>query len=285
MSHLYTPRTIREALDFGIRSLQEAGIEHPGLEAEVLLSSILRLDRIRLYTEKIYRLALLEWEMFEAFIAKRSHHMPVAYILNQKEFYGRTFYVDPSVLIPRPETEELVEIALKANLPHNGRILDVGTGSGCIGLTIALERPDLQVDATDVSVEALRVASRNQKNLLVNDRVKLYQGNLLEPVLSNRYDGILSNPPYIHPSERKDLSREVLEYEPELALFDPDPTQLYLEFIKNALPLLKDGGLILLETSPRWARAIQNHPGKENAKVDILHDSSQKERFVLVRQM
>jgi release factor glutamine methyltransferase len=171
--------------------------------------------------------------------------VPVQYIVGRQEFYGRYFSVNPSVLIPRPETELLVERVLALRPAAGSRIIDVGTGSGCIGITLALELPETHVTLTDVSFAALQTARANAKSLGAN--VGIACMDLLEAV-SGPFDFIASNPPYVSRAETSRLQREVREHEPHVALFAADDgLAAYRQLIPSASRLLRPGGYLLME--------------------------------------
>jgi len=210
--------------------LQGRGIENPRLDAEVLISHVLKCDRIRLYTHFDQPVTEDERTTLRELARRRGQGEPVAYLTGVREFFSRDFAVNQSVLIPRPETEHVVECALawyRHAQPRAPRICDVGTGSGAIGITLACEIPDAQVVLTDLSPEALAVAEGNAQKLGVGDRVTCVQANLLTPqesagaaaeALEKNFDIIVSNPPYIAEGDLAGLPRDVAHFEPHLAL-------------------------------------------------------------------
>lgn len=204
---------------------------------------------------------------------------PLAYLLGSAGFYRREFLVDPRVLIPRPETEHLID----AVLAHGGtRFLDVGTGSGAIACTLAAELADARVDAVDSSPDALDVARENARRLNVADRVRFHHGDLLEPVADNTYDAIVANLPYV-PDGDGDAG---LRFEPAVALYaGPDGLDAYRRFFAAAPPFVRPGGLVLAEGAPpiapgllALARAAFPH-----ARVSLERDYGGRERYVAVR--
>lgn len=186
------------------------------LEAELLAALALDRPRRWLYAHGEFVPDPDTLRRFEALVRKRLNGMPIAYLSGRREFYGREFEVDPRVLIPRPETEHLIEFALHLDLPEQARIADVGTGSGCILLTLACERPKWNCIGCDLSAEALQVAELNRTRLAA-DNVELRQGDLLEPLAGSSFDLILSNPPYVAEGDPH-LDRGDLRYEPLIAL-------------------------------------------------------------------
>lgn len=207
---------------------------------------------------------------------------PVQYILGEAEFGGRTFHVEPGVLIPRPETYELCQWSLPLTpAKWKGRILDIGTGSGCIACTLAAEIPNAEVSAWDISDIALRIAAENAKrtNALVSfEKVDVLN---LSP-LTSRFDIIVSNPPYICKKERATMERNVLEHEPELALFvpDDDPLLFYRAIAHYAAKALKPDGALYFEINPLYVNEMQQMLGEEGfSHTEIRNDQFGKQRF------
>ena len=209
--------TIREVLDWTAKDFAGRGIESPRLDAELLVAKALGTDRIGLYLDLDRPLGDTERGAIRPLVARRREREPVAYILGYRDFYGRRFKVTADVLIPRPDTETLVEHALEC-VPEDAasRVLDVGTGSGALAVTIAAERPLAMVVATDISEAALKVAADNAEQLGVADRIRFERADLLSG--AEQYDVIVSNPPYIPKSDMESLQVEVREHEPTCAL-------------------------------------------------------------------
>jgi len=261
-------QTIREALLWASSFLQEAGTKDPRFEAELILRHCLRLDRTAFLARMADPFPAEAAGCVSALAKRRAAHEPVQYMLGEQSFYGREFIVEPGVLIPRPETEILVEqILLKAEqlwtdaagLPL--RVADIGTGSGAIALTLACERPNWQVSTVDLSTDALAIAGRNAERLGVRERVTFLQGDLLAPLLERergkRLDILVSNPPYI-PSEVVDgLDREVRDYEPRLALDGgEDGLECYRRLCAGLPGLLKRTALIGFEVGIDQAQDV-----------------------------
>lgn len=184
---------------------------------------------------------------FRALLGRRLTGEPIAYVLGEREFYGRSFAVDPRVLIPRPETEHLIEAVLELDLPWRPAILDVGTGSGCLAVTLALERPEATIVATDLSPGALAVAAANARAHSVADRVQLVAADLTAPLDLARFALVVSNPPYIDPAGRDKLSLEITDFEPSRALFAPAGGRSILDRLSAELPGLRSGTPVLVE--------------------------------------
>jgi release factor glutamine methyltransferase len=278
------PRTLLDFLGLASDFLDERGAENARLNAELLLCEVVGLKRIELYLAFDRPLARDEIDAYRSLLARRAKGEPLQYILGFTEFYGRRFRVGRDVLIPRPETEVLVETALErisADQTSHGVdashvIADIGTGTGCIGLTLAAECPDARVIATDVSDNAIAVARQNAVELGLTDRVEFRLGDLLEPVAGEPVIGIVSNPPYVAEADREKLQVEVRDHEPALALFAGedglDVIRRLIEAAPRALPDLRFVALeIGLGQSDRvaelWRRSA---PDWELAKVRDL---------------
>jgi release factor glutamine methyltransferase len=192
-------------------------------------------------------------------VQRRASREPLQYILGTQAFWKHDFLVTPAVLIPRPETELLVETSLELLKDvERPLIVDVGTGSGCIALSLAFERPDAEVHATDISEPALEVARENARRLGLEGRVAFHLGALLDPVahLSGTIDLIVSNPPYVDPAERDTLAPEVRDHEPGTALFTPDPLCVYRALVLGAVVALRPGGCLAVELGQGLAEPV-----------------------------
>ncbi|MCS6831716.1 MAG: peptide chain release factor N(5)-glutamine methyltransferase [bacterium] len=246
--------TINHLIAYGMQVLQQAGVDTPRLDAELLLANVLGVGRAYLYAhpeEEVDAGVLQEWQRH---LERRARREPLAYILGKAEFCGLEFTVTPDVLVPRPETEVLVEAAV-ARQPAT--IADIGTGSGCIAITVAVNLPQAQVWATDISEAALRVARENVERHGVAGRVRLLQGDLLQPLTGMRLDVIVSNPPYVAESERLSLQPEVREWEPSQALFaGDDPLQFHRRLAAEAHFHLREGGWLMVEVGLGQAEAV-----------------------------
>jgi release factor glutamine methyltransferase len=253
------PWTIRRLLDWTRGHFEKQDVDAPRLTAELLLGSILKLARVQLYMDLERPLSKDELAAYKALIQRRLGGEPTQYLLGHKEFYGRPFAVDPRVLIPRSETELLVEAVLRA-LPKDqpARVLDLCTGSGCIAISVAAEREQASVWASDLSGDALAVAKANAEALGVASRVTFYQGDLFAPIPEGAtFDVIVSNPPYIATGELAGLQREV-QREPKLALDGgPDGLTLLGKLVEQAKARLKPGGLLALELGDDQGAAVQ----------------------------
>ncbi|MFQ5701697.1 MAG: peptide chain release factor N(5)-glutamine methyltransferase [Acidobacteriota bacterium] len=250
-------RTASAALKEARRRLSAAGIASARLDAEVLLAHCLRTTREALLVEVAARREILLDESarseFLDLVGMRISREPVAYLVGHKEFWSLDMLVTPAVLIPRPETEHLVERAL-AILPPAGRgplsVIDVGTGSGAIAVALAHERPDVIVAGVDLSAAALQVARANARRHGVEARVHLVQADLLAPFdPARRHDVVVSNPPYLRGNEEDVLMPDVRDYEPRMALFDDEDGGLIARLVDQASGVLRDDGWLLMEVA------------------------------------
>lgn len=236
--------------------LKAAGSDTPVLDARLLLQAAAGISREELIMGPDRALSADQRQHFESFITRRERHEPVSRILGAREFYGRTFRVTPDTLDPRPDTETLIEAALAA-MPVGARLLDLGTGTGAIAVTLLAERPEAQGVATDLSSAALAVARENAVRLGVAERLTLLQGSWFTPV-SGAFDIILSNPPYIPESEIAGLSPDVRNFDPGLALVGgSDGLDPYRIIAASAAPHLAAGGQILVEIGAGQADEIE----------------------------
>ena len=214
-------------------------------DAELLLLHITGLTRAELLTHPQRELSESQMGAYRAAIARRARNEPVQYITGTQEFYGRSFAVTPAVLIPRPETEHLVESVL-ALQPAPKRILDIGTGSGILVITLALELPNATVIATDISAAALEVARQNARSLGAQDRIRFVESDLFTALANERFDCIVANPPYVATDEV--LEPQVRDYEPVTALYaGEDGLTVYRRLIPQAFEHLEPGGHLLIE--------------------------------------
>ncbi|HMF02628.1 MAG TPA: peptide chain release factor N(5)-glutamine methyltransferase [Terriglobia bacterium] len=259
--------TIREALRSAVERLELHHVSNARLTAELVLAHVLSVEREHLYAHDDRVLNEQELQMLEDRLYDRISGVPLQYIVGRQEFYGRYFRVNPSVLIPRPETEYIIEAVLdiqgtRGLPPRPLSMIDVGTGSGCIAVTLALELRGTQVFAADVSFEALLVARENAATL--GAPVRFVCMDVLDAI-QTRFDFIVSNPPYVRRSELSRLQREVREHEPHVALFSPeDELAIYRRLIVGAEEMLKSGGHVIMEVGigmdervlslfgPRW---------------------------------
>ena len=244
---------LQTALRQGTSLLESAGVDVPRLTAEVLLSHALRKERTYLYGHPESELPELGWIHFGRYLHERMGGKPTQYITKKQEFYGRDFRVTPDVLIPRPETEFVVSAALERIRP-GALVVDVGTGSGAIAVTLALESK-ATVAAVDISRAALTVAAHNAQTLKA--AVSFACGDLLSPI--GTADVVVSNPPYIALSDRSTMQREVRDFEPALALFAGESgNDIYERLINQAAQVLKPDGWLILEMGWQSAEPVRS---------------------------
>lgn len=269
---------LRTALLQGQRLLEEGGVAVPRLTAEVLLGHAVGRDRVWLFAHDDEELREVWWIHYGRYLHQRLQGKPTQYITGRQEFYGREFRVNPSVLIPRPETELLVETALAS--PAR-RILDIGTGSGAIAVTLSLETAAL-VAASDISADALHTAKANGTRLGGN--VEWVQCDLGSALAEGSFDLVVSNPPYVAESESATLAREVRDWEPGLALFAGDEgLDVYRRLLPEARRLLKPDGRLLLEAGAGNARQVAEMLGDWD-EVRVLDDLAGLPRVVMARR-
>jgi release factor glutamine methyltransferase len=271
---------IRRALKEGMATLRASRVPSHTLAAELLLMHALTRDRTWMYTHAEALLESAEAEKYYALIARRAAGEPTQYLTGKQEFWGLEFEVTPAVLIPRPETEHVMEAALAGLGPRGLKIhmdtglprekllvADVGTGSGCLAVSLAYELPHADVFATDISAPALEVARRNATRHAVADRINFVQADLLAPFLRPSlttspsplpFDLIVSNPPYVASNEADQLQREVRDHEPREALFGgPTGVEIYARLIEQAGTLLRSGGILVLELGYNSAEHVR----------------------------
>ncbi len=249
--------SVRDALDSALGAITAAGCDTPRLDAELLLAAAMGVDRAVIVSDPGRELTPEQARRFQAYAMRRTQREPVAYILGTKGFRTIDLLVDPRVLIPRPETEHLVEAALE--LPLGARVADVGTGSGAVALALKAERPDLELLATDASADALAVARANADRLGLE--VELLEGDLLAPV-EGPLAAVLSNLPYVADADRGRLAPEITRHEPEIALYAGDDG---LSLIRRLAPQAAASGAALL--------ALEVGFGQAGAVAEIVREA------------
>lgn len=280
--------TRRALLDSATRRLQDAGIDDARRNAEWMLEAALGLDRTTLLTYLGEPVTNEERIAFDALVERRLKREPLQYVVGTTDFYGLRLRVSPAVLIPRPETEEVVEATLgHLSGTETPWVLDVGTGSGAIALALKHERPDAEVFACDVSEDALAVAAENAERLTLP--VTFIHADALAPAFADGvpacFDALVSNPPYVPDHEAESLQPEVRDFEPPTALFTgDDPLVYYRAITGHAGRVLKPGGLIVFETHADFADAVRDlvaESGFERAEVKA--DLAGRDRIVSAR--
>lgn len=262
-------------------TLPESREEIQGI-AYLMFENLLGLSKAQILAEKAIAISPSDEAKLRDAVQRINQHEPVQYVLGEADFFGRKFKVSPAVLIPRPETEELVRLVIDCTTTEGPRVLDIGTGSGCIPVTLALEIPGSIVYATDVSAEALMVAKDNATKL--NAKVTFIENDILKEELTLRaLDVVVSNPPYIAPEEQRDMKSNVVDHEPHLALFTPgdDPLIFYRSIVSKAKAALRSGGLLCVEINERHGEAVGELFTTAGYKdVQIIKDLSGKDRIV-----
>jgi release factor glutamine methyltransferase len=263
--------TLKQALAFGIARLTAEKVPSPRMNAELLLMFTLRCDRAYLYAHPERGLSAEECGHYDAALGERMRGIPAQYITGHQEFWGMDLIVSPAVLIPRPETEHVVEVVL--DIVKSGRgpeqslcIVDAGTGSGCIALALAKELPQADIIAIDLSSSALEIARANAARLLLESRIHFKQADLLDGFEPTSLDFVVSNPPYVGDSEEGQVQLEVRKFEPRDAVFAGERgTEVIERLIPQAHAALKPGGWLVMEISgtiaPEVSRLLQNWKG------------------------
>ena len=254
--------TNRKLLAWAQADFAKRGVESPRLDAELMLAEVLGLSRVQLYMDLERPLAPAELARFRVLVGRRRQREPVAYILGRRGFYGRDFQVSPAVLVPRPDTETVVDRALTI-LPADSqaRVLDLCTGSGAIGITLAAERPGCAVDVTDLSADALAVARRNAGALGVATRMRFFEGDLCAPLPTGAaYALVVVNPPYLSEQELSSLMPEVAQHEPTMALVAGEGGLAFYRRLAHELPpFLALGARLLMEVGQGQASWVSAH--------------------------
>lgn len=253
---------LRSAWKEAAAELRRAGVPSPLLAAEVLLLHVLERTRTWLYAHPEATLDPEQLERYRQLVARRAAGIPTQYLTGRQEFWGLDFEVTPDVLIPRPETEHLVEVVLERLGQQRAaqplRVVDVGTGSGCLAVALARELPQAGVWATDISRPALAVAARNAARHGVAERLRLVHADLLESFEERSFDVVVSNPPYVGRLQADRLPREVVAHEPAVALFaGEEGVELYPRLIAGAARVLRPGGLLVIELSDQVAGRVR----------------------------
>lgn len=284
--------TIAEVYRNAVERLQTAGVEEAALEVTVLLGHVLRLNRVELFLALQQSLSPLQQEQFERLLARRLGREPLAYILGEKEFWSLVFRVSPSVLIPRPETELLIERVLETGRESGGfpgeLILDLGTGTGIIPVVLALELPKSRICAVDLSRAALTIAAANVHRHAVQDRIMLINAHWLQAFQSRPMFGLLlSNPPYINSSALASLEPEVRCFEPRLALDGGVDGMIAIdEILLGAASVLLPGGWLFMEIGSDQGDSLRSRLQAHDCFEDaVIHsDYAGHDRLLQVRK-
>ena len=281
--------TIQKLLNWVTEYLTAKGIESPRLSAELLLSQVLGLKRIELYTQFGQQVPQQQLDKLHDLVKRAGLHEPVAYLTGGTEFYSLELEITADCLIPRPETELLVQRAIEFLRTRSGvqHICDLCTGSGCIAVAIAKNVPDALVTATDISAAALEIAARNVEKHRFKEQVRLLCGDLFEPLIQqldvNEFDLIVCNPPYVSTAEYEKLDKNVKDYEPASALLaGADGMDVYRRIIKKVDEFLKPGAALMLEIGYAQGPAVRKLLEQTGAlgEIKIEKDYHNNDRIV-----
>ena len=279
------PWRIIDVINWGVDYFENKSLENPRLEIEIFLQHILDCKKIDLYINFENEVSSHDLNTLKGYIKRRLENEPSQYIVGKSNFYGRNFYVDNNVLIPRPETEILINACIEfLSMKDNPEIIDIGTGSGCIGITLAKEIPSSNVIAIDCSEEALAVAEKNAKNIGIKN-IDFVKSDFLKQTIDLRADLLVSNPPYIPKEDISNLMADVKEYEPSKALTDNlDGLEFYRVFSKKFDPMIKIDGALIVEVGkdkhPLKAKKIFEKSGPVN--VEMINDYNDDIRVLKV---
>lgn len=278
--------TVLSMLEWGTEFFKNKSVPDPRLSIEWLLAEVLDVNRLDLYLKFDRPLSPDELEQLRPLVKRRARHEPLQYITGYTEFMHARLKVTPDVLIPRIETEQLVEIILDRH-PEDTQctVLDIGTGSGCIPVALKMERPDWEVTSFDISEEALNVARENAE--LNQVEIRFLQGNLLHPddlQIEPGYDIIVSNPPYVLRDEKDKLQKQVVDYEPGTALYADDLESIYKNIIRVAEQYLAENGRLYVEIHESHADEILELFDSHQWSAHHYKDYQEKDRFILAQK-
>lgn len=280
-------QTLAQLLHSSAALLNAAHVDAPRRSAQILAAHVLGLDRVGLLLHEQDQLSPEQATHIQALIARRAQGEPVAYLVGNKEFYGRDFQLNTATLIPRPETELLVDYALNALPPHACTFADLGTGTGCIAISLACERPAWHGIMLDIAPQALAAARNNAARLGAQQRLLPVLGDLTRaPLAAHSLDLVISNPPYIAQAERESLSPEVRAFEPEAALFSPQQGLLHLlATAQAAQKALRGGGLLIMEHGAAQGALLAQSLQKSSfwQEIEIHKDYAGLDRFCSAR--
>ena len=278
---------ISEVLKKSMEILSEHNIENPHLDAQVIIAHVLETEPFRLTVNAEEEIPSNKIKTIQKLIQRRCKHEPVAYITGSKEFYAINFLVNKSTLIPRPETELLVDMAIYY-APLDAKILDIGTGSGAIAIAVKLSRNDLKITAVDISSKALSVAKENAKNILANNDIKFLKSDLfekLENFKSEKFGLIVSNPPYVDINRKNELALDLM-YEPDEALFTEDKgLAIIKKIISQSKEYLTDDGILLLEIGEGQKNEVTKLGLENGFDVSVLSDYSGLPRIAICKRL
>ncbi|HET6528976.1 MAG TPA: peptide chain release factor N(5)-glutamine methyltransferase [Balneolaceae bacterium] len=278
--------TVLSMLEWATDYFKSKNIPDPRHSIEWLLAEMLGVKRLDLYLKFDRPLSPAELDRLRPLVKRRADHEPLQYITGFSEFMNARISVTPAVLIPRLETEQLVETMLAHHPDETLSVLDIGTGSGCIPIALKMERPGWQLSAIDISDEALSVARENARQNEVE--INFSEGNILSPetiTIDGRFDVIVSNPPYISPNEKEILEPQVREFEPHTALFFNDIEMMYQKIIEFSLHNLSENGCLYLELHEQYSAKIMALFDDKKWDARLLEDYDKKPRFIIANRL
>ena len=262
---------VQEIISKATTELKKRNIQSARLDAEILLSTVLQSNRLDLILKKNHNINLGQEQLFNQLLDKRKKNEPIAYIIKNKSFWNEDYYIASGALIPRPETEILIEMICKKikNGKKSLNILDLGCGSGCLLISLLRQFPRSRGVGIDISKEALNICKKNINKYKLNYRTKIIQGDIGKVRVVNKFDVIVSNPPYLKNSEYQKLSKDIKQYEPRIALVakQEDGIFFYREIIKKFSSVLKVGGLLAFEIGDRQWIYIKEELEKNSFKI------------------
>lgn len=288
-----TTQTIQNLLNQAGEYLKNKGINSPRLSAELLLCFVLRMQRIELYTHFDKTVTKEQAESLRELVKRAGENEPIAYLTGKTEFYSLELEISPACLIPRPETELLVERAIEFLRTRNGKqfVCDLCTGCGCIAVAIAKNFTNAEIIATDISDAALETAVKNIEKNNLRKRIKLLQGDLFEPIVPHldmeKFDLIVCNPPYVSAVEYEKLEKNVKDYEPRLALYaGTDGLDVYRKIARRIDAFLKTDGALMLEIGYAQGQAVRKLLEETGAfsEIGIEKDFHDNDRIVIARK-
>jgi release factor glutamine methyltransferase len=285
--------TIQKLLNWVAEYLKNKGVDSPRLSAEILLSSVLGLKRIELYTQFEKIITEEQLTRLHDLVERAGKHEPIAYLAGKTGFYSLELDITADCMIPRPETELLVERAIEFLRTRNGKqfVCDLCTGSGCIAVAIARNYPDCQIIATDISDAALSVAAKNDEKHGLKERIKLLCGDLFDPIMPQldveKFDLIVCNPPYVSTAEFEKLGKNVKDYEPKLALFaGDDGLDIYRKIIERVGEFLKPDAALMLEIGYNQGQNVREFLEQVRifAEITIEKDFNGNDRMIIAKR-
>ncbi len=277
--------TINKALERGSKMLKDKNINSAHLDAELLLSFVLKKTKEFFYSHPNYKLTWWQKKRFQQLIKKRSKNYPIAYILGYKEFYGLKFLVNKNVLVPRPETELLVETArrvVSTDPTSQDQIAEIGTGSACIAISLAKNNFS-NIIATDISNKALKIAKKNSELHQTKDKVKFLKGDLLKPLQNKKIDILIANLPYLSAKYKQEKS---IKFEPQTALYaGPDGLDKYRKLFEQISKLKNKPSYILIELNPEQVNSLFKYIKRlfPLAKIETKKDLNNLERVMIIK--